>query len=72
MEPVFNQALKAWHVGFVTDTQQSIKSYKHSHRGLPGCFVQHWCMQQRVLLIVNKLGQNKGEEIYSLTLFNRL
>ena len=41
MAPVFNQALKAGHVGFVTDTyivytmykQQSIKSYKHFHRG---------------------------------------
>ena len=36
MEPVFNQALFAGHVGLVTDTmykQQSIKSYKHSRRG---------------------------------------
>ena len=38
MEPVFNQALKAGHVGFVTDTytmykRQSIKSYTHSPRG---------------------------------------
>ena len=40
MEPVFNQALKTRHVGFVTDTyiyimykQQSIKSYKHYRRG---------------------------------------
>ena len=48
MEPVFNQALKAGHVGF-------------------------WCMQQKVIhLIVNNIGQNMGEEIYSHTLFNRL
>ena len=40
MEPIFNQALKAGHVGFVTDTiiytmfkQQPIKSYKHSRSG---------------------------------------
>ena len=38
MAPVFNQALKAGYVGFVTDTytmykQQSIKSYKRSCRG---------------------------------------
>ena len=34
MEPAFNKALKAGHVGFVTDTyQQSINSYKHSSRG---------------------------------------
>ena len=34
MEPVFNQALKAGPVGFVTMyRQQSIKSYKHSRRG---------------------------------------
>ena len=77
MEPVFNQALKGGHVGFVTVTytmykQQSLKSYKHSRRGV-GCFVQQWCMQQKVhLLNVNSIGQNMGEEIYSSTLFNRL
>ena len=41
--------------------QQSIKSYKHSRRGQPGCFVQKWCMQQKVhLLNVNIIGQNMG------------
>ena len=40
---------------------------------LPGCFVQHWCMQQKVhLLNVNNIGMDMGEEIYSNTLFNRL
>ena len=76
LAPVFNQVLKAGHVGFVTDTfirctmykQQSIKSYKRSRS-----FVLRWCMQQKVhLLNVNNIGQNKGEEIYSNTLFNRL
>ena len=44
--------------------KQQSKSYKHSRRGYPGCFVQHWCMQQKVLLLsVNNIGQNKGEEI---------
>ena len=53
--------------------QQSIQYYKHSRRGYPGCFVQQWCMQQKVhLLNVNSIGQNMGEEIYSNTLFNRL
>ena len=53
--------------------QQSIKSYKHSRRGYPGCFVQQLCIQQKVhLLNVNNIGQNMGEEIYSNTLFKRL
>ena len=71
MEPEFNQALKAGHVSFVTDTYiqlQSIKSYKRSRS-----FVQRWCMQQKVhLLNVTNIGQNMVEEIYSNTLFNRL
>ena len=72
MAPVFNQALKAGHFGFVTDIytmykQQSIKSYKRSCRRSPGC------MQQKMhLLTVNNIGQNMGEEIYSNTLFNGL
>ena len=36
-------------------------------------FVQQWSMQQKVLLLnVNNIGQNMGEEIYSHTLFNKL
>ena len=78
MAPVFNQALKAGYVGFVTDTyttykQQSIKSYKRYRREYPGCFIQQWCIQQKVhLLNVNNIGQNMGEEIYSNTVFKRL
>ena len=46
MAPVFNQALKAGHVGLVTDTmykQQSIKSYKHVRRHLGVLFNNGVC-----------------------------
>ena len=79
MAPVFNQALKAGHVGFVTDTYiQCISSSLYRLTNILaednlGVFFQQWCMQQKVhLLNVNSIGQNMGEEIYSNTLFNRL
>ena len=75
MAPVFKQALKAGHVGFVTDTYIQCKS--SSLLSLTNILaednlgVQQWCMQQNVhLLNVNSIGQNMGEEIYSNTLFN--
>ena len=78
MAPVFNQALRAGHVGFVTDTYiQCISSSLYSLTNILaednlGVLVQQWCMQQKVhLLNVNSIGQNMGEEIYSNTLFNR-
>ena len=78
MAPIFNQALKAGHVGFFTKyihtmyKLQTIKSFKRSRRGQPGCFVQKWCMEQKVhLLNVNNIGQNMGEEIYCYTQFNK-
>ena len=48
-------------------------TYTDRELSLPGCFVQYWCMQQKVhLLNVNNIGKDMGEEIYSNTLFNRL
>ena len=48
-------------------------TYTDRELSLPGCFVQHWCMKQKVhLLNVNNIGKDMGEEIYSNTLFNRL
>ena len=79
MAPVFNQALKAGHVGFVTDTYiQCISSSLLSLKNVLtednlGGLVQQWCMQQKMhLLNVNNIGQNMGEEIYSITQFNTL
>ena len=79
MAPVFNQALKAGHVGFVTDTYiQCISSSLLSLKNVlaednKGVLVQQWCMQQKMhLLNVNNIGQNMGEEIYSNTQFNTL
>ena len=78
MARVFNQALKAGHVGFVTDTYiQCIAAvYKVLHafsQRITWVFVQQWYTQQKVhLLNVNNIGQNIGGEIYSNTLFNRL
>ena len=66
MEPVFNQALQAGHVGFVTDTYiQCISSGLESLTSIltfSWCFFQHWCMQQKVLLLnINNIGQSKGD-----------
>ena len=48
-------------------------TYTDRELSLPVCFVQHWCMKQKVhLLNVNNIGKDMGEEIYSNTLFNRL
>ena len=48
-------------------------TYTDRELSLPGCFVQRWCMQQKVhLLNVNNIGKDMGEEIYSNTMFNRL
>ena len=71
MAPVFNQALKAGHVGFVADTymykRQSIvlqtfwvfcSTMVYATKGAPSECQQHW--------------PEYGEEIYSNTLFNRL
>ena len=50
MAPVYNQALKAGHVGFVTDTYiQCISDSLLSHTNVLaednlGGFVQQWCM----------------------------
>ena len=74
MAPVFNQALKAWHVGFVTDTYiQCISSSLYSltnvlaEDNLGVLFNTGVCNMN-----VNSIGKNMGEEIYSNTLFNRL
>ena len=37
-------------------------TYTDRELSLPGCFVQHWCMQQKVpLLNVNNIGKDMGE-----------
>ena len=63
MAPVFNQALMTGYVGFVTETYtQCISSRLLSVTNILACFVQQWCMQQKVhLLNVNSIGQNMGE-----------
>ena len=79
MAPVFNQALKAGHVGFVTDTYiQCISSSLYSltnilaEDNLGVLFNNGVCNKKVHLLNVNSIGQNIGEEIYSNTLFYRL
>ena len=78
MVPVYNQALKAEHVGFVTDTYiQCISSSLYSLTNILaednlGVLFNNGVCNKVHLLNVNSIGQNMGEEIYSNTLFNRL
>ena len=79
MAPVFNQALKAGHVGFITDTYiQCIRSSLWSLTNILaddnlGVLSNNGVCKKKVqLLNVDSIGQNMREEIYSNTLFNRL
>ena len=42
-------------------------TYTDRELSLPGCFAQHWCMQQKVHLLNVNIGQDMREEIYSDT-----
>ena len=77
MAPVFKQALKAGHVGFVTDTYiQCISCSLYSLTNILAEADQGFSTMVYAtkvhLLNVNSIGKNIGEEIYSNTLFNRL
>ena len=70
MAPVFNQALKAGHIGFVIDTYiQCISSSLYSRTNILADYDLGVLFNNGVC---NKRCQNMGEEIYSNTLFNRL
>ena len=75
LAPVFNQALKAGRVGFVTDTYiQCISSSLLSLTNILTVDNQGVLLYatKAARLNVNSIGQNMGEEIYINTLFNRL
>ena len=71
MAPVFNQALKAGHVGFVTDTY--IQCISSSLQSLTNILAEdNLDVLFNNLLNVKNIRQDMGEEINSNTLFNRL
>ena len=79
MEPVINRALNAGHFGFATDTciqciSSSLLSLTNilAEDNLDVLFNTGLCSKKVLLLNVNNIGQNMGEEIYSCTLLNRL